>query len=131
MPRKGNIANLKPLKKGDPRTQELVAMSHAKRRENIEKRKSMKEAFDILLKIRLRRGEMAFPEDIKNLAEAKKLNISAEDAIAISMVERAILGDVQAATFIRDTVGEKPSDKVQVDQSLSIESWAKNHQPKL
>ena len=47
------------------------------------------------------------------------------------MVQRAMMGDVQAAQYIRDTVGEKPSDKVEVDQSLTIEAWAKKNKVKL
>ena len=69
--------------------------------------------------------------DVQNIAEAENINIDAQTALSIAMVQRAMLGDVQAATFIRDTIGEKPTDKVEVDQSLTIEEWAKNHRPKL
>ena len=60
-----------------------------------------------------------------------RMNISVQNAIDIAMVERAMLGDVQAAQYIRDTVGEKPTDKVELDSNLTIESWAKNHKLKL
>ena len=128
---KGATQNLKPLKKGDARCAELQAKGVLKRKENDLKRKSMKEDFNILLKLPLKKGEMVFPEDIQNLADAKGLNISVQQAIDIAMVERAMLGDVQAAVYIRDTVGEKPSDKVELDTNLTIESWAKNHKVKL
>lgn len=91
----------------------------------------MKEDFNILLKLPLKKGEMVYSEDIQNLAEAKGMNISVQNAIDIAMVERAMLGDVQAAIYIRDTVGEKPTDKVELDSNLTIESWAKNHKLKL
>ena len=32
--------------------------------------------------------------------------------IAISMIQSAAAGDVKAAAWVRDTVGEKPTDKV-------------------
>ena len=76
-------------------------------------------------------GEMVLPEDIENIADAENINIDAQTAMGVAMVQRAMLGDVQAAQFIRDTIGEKPTDKVEVDQSLTIEEWAKNHKPKL
>lgn len=127
----GNIKNMKPFTKGDPRAAELQKIGAEKRRQNSLKRKTMKEDFNILLKLPLKRGEMVYSEDIQNLAEAKGLNISVQNAIDIAMVERAMLGDVQAAIYIRDTVGEKPTDKVELDTNLTIESWAKNHKVKL
>ena len=33
--------------------------------------------------------------------------------VAISMIQAAAAGDVKAATWLRDTVGEKPTDKVE------------------
>lgn len=41
---------------------------------------------------------------------------SGAEAIASSAVYKAIHGDVKAMTFVRDTVGEKPVDKVQVNK---------------
>ena len=46
---------------------------------------------------------------------------SGAEAIATSAVDKAIQGDVKAMTFVRDTVGEKPVDKIQkieVDPSV-------------
>ena len=40
--------------------------------------------------------------------------------IAIAMIQAAAAGDVKAATWVRDTVGEKPLDKVEASvQSVS------------
>ena len=66
-----------------------------------------------------------------NMEEAEDLNIPVQTAIHLAMIKRALMGDVQAAQYIRDTVGEKPTDKVEMDQSLTIESWAKSHDVKL
>lgn len=101
------------------------------RRAKAEARKSMANTLNILLTKAIKRGEMVQTEDVQNIAEAENINIDAQTAMAIAMVQRAMLGDVQAATFVRDTIGEKPTDKVEVDQSLTIEEWAKNHKPKL
>ena len=122
---------MKPFKKGDPRAAELARKGAEVRKANKLKRLTMKQDFDILLKLPLKKGDMVFPEDIQNLAETRGMNISVQNAIDIAMVERAMLGDVQAAQYIRDTVGEKPTDKVELDTNLTIESWAKNHKLKL
>lgn len=100
-------------------------------REKKARRESMKKTLDILLLKSLKRGEKVEADDILSLADAEGLNIDVQTAINLAMIQRAMLGDVQAASFIRDTIGEKPSDKVEVDQSLTIETWAKNHKVKL
>lgn len=132
MARKGGAPeNLNPFVKGDPRISELAKQGVAKREENRAKRKAMKEDLNILLKLTLKKGDMAFAEDVLSLEEAQDMNISVQTAMDIALVQRALMGDVQAYLAIRDTVGEKPSDKVELDQSLTIESWAKNHEVKL
>ena len=123
--------NMRPLRKGDPRAVELGRLGAQKREENRQKRKTMKEDLNILLKLALKRGDLVYAEDIQNLAEVKGMNISVQTAIDVAMVQRAMMGDVQAAQYIRDTVGEKPTDKVEVDASQTIEAWAKSHKVKL
>ena len=94
-------------------------------------RKKMKEELKTLLKVSLRRGDVIDADDVLNLEQAEKLNISVQTAMNIAMIKRAINGDVQAYIALRDTVGEKPTDKVELDTSLTVEEWAKNHKVKL
>lgn len=132
MPRPGGAPeNLTRFVKGDGRAGEMARLGVAKRKENNAKRKTMKEDLNILLKLSLKKGELVGADEILSLAEAEGKNISVQTAMDIAMVQRAMLGDVQAYLAIRDTVGEKPTDKVQLDQSLTIETWAKNHDVKL
>ncbi len=58
-------------------------------------------------------------------AEIRKLGIDTENidnqmAMVISMWQKAVKGDVQAATFIRDSLGEKPDSKVNLDMKLPV-----------
>jgi len=122
---------LTPFSKDDDRAREAQKKSVAKRLENKAKRMAMKDDFDILLKLTLKKGDMAYAEDVLSLEEAQEMNVSVQTAIDIAMVQRAMMGDVQAAQYIRDTIGEKPTDKVEIDQSLTVEAWAKNHKVKL
>lgn len=132
MARKGGaVENLKPFKKGDPRAAELARKGVAIREERKAKRKAMKDDLDILLKLTLKKGDMAFAEDVLSLEEAEDMNLSVQTAMDIAMVQRALMGDVQAWLAIRDSIGEKPSDKFEIDQSLTVEEWAKNHKVKL
>ena len=131
MNKKGNPQNLTPLKKGDPRCKEMQLKSAAAHKRNNLERKKMRDELNTLLNASLRKGTLTTPEEIMSLEQAKKKNISVQTAINVAMIQRAILGDVQAAIWVRDTLGEKPSDKVEMDQSLTIESWAQNHKVKL
>ena len=98
---------------------------------NREQRKTMKYTLDTLLTKSLKRGELATVDDILSLAEMENKNVDVQTAIMVAVVQRALMGDMTAVQFLRDTVGEKPSDKVEVDSSLSVETWAKTHKVKL
>lgn len=62
------------------------------------KRKSMREALEKLLvdKVKTSKGEM-----------------ETQDALLLALIAKGIKGDVRAIEVIRDTIGEKPSDKTQ------------------
>ena len=123
----GAPENLRKLTKGDPRCAELQKLGAQKKKENNAKRRAIREDLDVLLKLTLKKGDLATVDDVLSLEEAQEQNVTVQQAINIAMVQRALLGDVQAVQYIRDTVGEKPSDKVELDQSLTIEAWAKKH----
>ena len=99
--------------------------------ENNRKRKLFKETINTLLSKQLKRGELCTADDVLSMAEMEDKNVDVQTAILIAVTQRAMMGDMTAVQFLRDTVGEKPSDKVEVDSNLSIETWAKKHKVKL
>jgi hypothetical protein len=46
-----------------------------------------------------------------------------QEEIVRAILEKATQGDIQCATFIRDTIGEKPTDKVETkgEQKIVVE----------
>jgi hypothetical protein len=57
----------------------------------------------------VRRARKSFKESFVNeLSQGKN-----QDEIVKSILEKARQGDIQSAIFIRDTIGEKPTDKVE------------------
>ena len=78
------------------------------------KRKEMRETLDVLLKMPMKKGKVYDAEDIKCFAELKGKNISIDQAMMVCLIQKALKGDLSAIAMIRDTVGEKPSDKVEV-----------------
>ena len=78
------------------------------------RKKEMRERLEILLSMPISSGKNADIESIKSFGALKGKNITVEDAVLIAITQKALKGDIQAGTFLRDTVGEKPTDKQQV-----------------
>lgn len=92
---------------------------------NCKKRKAMKESLSLLMGKAMRGKQIVDAKDIETLAKRNGMNVSAQDAILIAMIIKASKGDVSAATFIRDTMGEKEPEKVEV--GMSYEEYVKTH----
>ena len=81
-----------------------------KRRE----RKEMKETLDILLSMPMKKnGKVYSAEELKSFADLKGKNITIDQAMMVCLVQKALKGDLSAITMIRDTIGEKPAEKVE------------------
>lgn len=110
---------------------EMQRIGAQKAKERNASRKQMKFTIDTLLSKSLKKGELCTADDVMSLAEMDGKNIDVQTAIMIAVVQRALMGDMTAVQFLRDTVGEKPSDKIELDSSLTVETWAKKHKVKL
>jgi hypothetical protein len=85
------------LEKGTQRAKEVAKKGGDASAETYARRKSLKESITILLNSKDKDG------------------VSMQDKIVEAMANKAMDGCVGAAEFIRDTVGEKPSDNVSLD----------------
>lgn len=64
-----------------------------------------------------------FAEECKIALATKNDNgKTAQENAVIAMVERAQMGDVKAIQFLRDTVGEKPADTVDLNANVMTEA---------
>lgn len=84
------------------------------------RKKAMKETLDVLLSMPMKSGKFADIESIKNFASLKGKNINVQEAMIISMLQRAMKGDVKAAEWIRDTSGQKPTDNMNLDMRVPV-----------
>lgn len=91
-----------------------IASGEAKRA-----KKGMQNIAKWLLEMPLTDGKET-AEDIKNFAELEGKNITVEQAILLMQIEKALKGDLQSATFVRDTSGQKPIDKVETTEVPKI-----------
>lgn len=99
---------------------ELGRKGGIKSGESKRRKKAMRETFEILLSMPMKPGKGADVEAIKNFANLKGKNISVQEAMAIAQIQKALKGDTTAATFVRDTVGEKPNDNVTLEGTIPV-----------
>lgn len=63
-----------------------------------------------------RRQKKALRERLAALLETKHGDMDMADALALALIEKGLAGDVRAFEVIRDTIGEKPTDKMEVNK---------------
>ena len=78
------------------------------------RKRAMKDSLDILLGMPLKSGKQCDVDSVKNFAALKGKNITVEQAMLITQIQKALKGDTQAITFLRDTSGQKPDDNLNV-----------------
>ncbi|MEG0913318.1 MAG: hypothetical protein RSD35_06835 [Oscillospiraceae bacterium] len=91
----------------------------AEREESRRRSKTFKEVFARLLECDITE---AAAETLNGTVQSNYPNITADEAIALAQIAKAIKGDTSSAQFIRDTMGEKPTDKVKAElNDISLE----------
>lgn len=113
--RKYNVENLVSI--GDqPREKQLEITSAGgkARQEQVRKRKAMRDQLELLLSLPVNDEGTRLDLEALGIDEA---NCDNQMMMLVAMFHKVLSGDkgdVQAFLAIRDTVGEKPTDKVQV-----------------
>jgi hypothetical protein len=69
------------------------------------KRKAIKETLDALLSMTLKESEAANIEEVQSIAALKGKNITVQEAILLSQIQKAIKGDARAALLIFEMLG--------------------------
>lgn len=94
--------------------------------ETARKNKTMRESAQMILNMKA--TKKAVMKVIKSLTEGDDLDISEDDLpagltqkdlIMFAMIATAAKGNDKAATFVRDTAGEKPTEKHEIDGTLA------------
>lgn len=100
---RGNPKNL--INNADLTPEERIANTRKAGKASVEarrRRKTMKEALLAILDV---------PDEA---------GTTLRESIVLAVVKRAKLGDITAFTTIRDTIGEKPADKQEVDSTVRV-----------
>ena len=81
--------------------------------ENYRRRRELKETLNVLLDMPVNDGKKNDIDKITAFANLKGKNITVDQAMMVTLVQKALKGDLNAIAMIRDTIGEKPSEKVE------------------
>ena len=76
----------------------------------------MQELARLILNLSMQNGEVHSVEDLQSLADVKGKNLTVDQMILLRQVEKALKGDIQSATFVRDTSGQKPIERTEVSE---------------
>lgn len=125
------IDNLRPaanLRDLDPdRKREIQQAGQRASAESQKRRRTIKEIYSDLLQQpdSLQGVEDADLVDrVQQSAEQRGRSVTLYEAIAVAMAAKAKAGDVKAATFVRDSAGDKPTENVEIGGELSANSQA-------
>ena len=94
---------------------ELGRLGGIKSGESKRRKKSMRESLELLLSMPIDEGKLKTLESFKNFHKiTKDSNVSVQDRILVNLVKLAMSGDIDAIKIIREQIGEKPKDEVEV-----------------
>lgn len=130
-----NEQNLRPYKKGQLSSEEAKRRGSLGGKKSVEakrERRAMQELAKIILDLPIKEGDI---EDASFLSDVIKTdekgnavigengkpipkNFTVAQAALMAQAQKAVKGDPQALAFLRDTAGEKPIDKVEVNGDL-------------
>lgn len=103
------MANEQNLKSNSERTpKERIDLARKAGKKSGEARRAKKTMREML--------EMLLEKQIENPDEKGKKQTTLE-AISVSLIQKALLGNVRAFEVLRDTIGQKPVEKVEVNNS--------------
>lgn len=104
-----NEKNLIPFNKLTKDEQRKIASKGGKASvEARRKKKLMKETAESILSMPMGEGEFKSVDELNNYLACKGKNLSIQELIVLQQVKKALDGDLKAAEFLRDLVGEKP-----------------------
>ena len=82
-------------------------------------RKRAEEILKVFLAMPLKKRQNADIEEIQSFEQLKGKNITVNEAIQLKQVQKALNGDLASAQYIRDTVGDKPTEKVEMKAEVN------------
>ena len=116
MPTEKQLNNLKAFgERAESEQREIRSKGGKARAKKQKERKTFQEIAKTILGLAMGSGKTANLDKIKSIADLKGVNLTVEEGIILQQAMKALKGDRFAAEFIRDTAGERPVEKQDVN----------------
>ena len=84
------------------------------------KKKEVKRILEAFLELPLKKGKLYDVDDVKSFMALKGKNITVNEAIQVTVIQKALKGDLSAINMINELMGEKPANKLEVKDTTPV-----------
>jgi hypothetical protein len=115
VPKEDGWKNLQPVGSNPARDYDVCAAGGRAAAKVVHRKKALRDILDTLLA--LPAGADVLGEDSITAAAkeaAKEEGLTAYDAVSLAQIAKAAKGDTEAARWVRDSAGDKPTEKQQI-----------------
>lgn len=84
------------------------------------RRKEVKKILEAFLELPLKTGKLYDVDEVKSFMALKGKNITVNEAIQVTVIQKALKGDLSAINMINELMGEKPANKLEVKDTTPV-----------
>lgn len=84
------------------------------------RKKEVKMILEAFLELPLKKGKLYDVDDVKSFMALKGKNITVNEAIQVTVIQKALKGDLSAINMINELMGEKPANKLEVKDTTPV-----------
>lgn len=84
------------------------------------RRKEVKKILEAFLELPLKTGKLYDVDEVRSFMALKGKNITVNEAIQVTVIQKALKGDLSAINMINELMGEKPANKLEVKDTTPV-----------
>lgn len=84
------------------------------------RKKEVQKILEAFLELPLKKGKLYDVDDVKSFMALKGKNITVNEAIQATVIQKALKGDLSAINMINELMGEKPANKLEVKDTTPV-----------
>ena len=84
------------------------------------RKKEVQKILEAFLELPLKKGKLYNVDDVKSFMALKGKNITVNEAIQVTVIQKALKGDLSAINMINELMGEKPANKLEVKDTTPV-----------
>lgn len=84
------------------------------------RKKEVQKILEAFLELPLKKGKLYDVDDVKSFMALKGKNITVNEAIQVTVIQKALKGDLSAINMINELMGEKPANKLEIKDTTPV-----------